>query len=234
VKPTPIGVADRGWPGNAEVFSRGNLDKAADVTATGETGGGSVPASGGERISRAAYDLFTRQGVRDVGVDAVIAKAGAAKMTLYRNFPSKNDLILDFLRRRERIWTEQWLQHESRLRGERPQDQMLAIFDLFGEWFARPDFEGCVFLTTMMEINDHESQVFQASVEHLARIRAYLRELAEAAGVADPQRVARQWHILMKGSIMSAHEGDTEAASVARELGVMLLRSHGIPVDPAD
>jgi AcrR family transcriptional regulator len=203
------------------------------VTATGETGGGSVPTSGGERIGRAAYDLFTRQGVRDVGVDAVVAMAGAAKMTLYRNFPSKNDLILDFLRRRERIWTEQWLQHESRLRGERPQDQMLAIFDLFGEWFARPDFEGCVFLTTMMEINDHESQVFQASVEHLARIRAYLRELAEAAGVADPQRVARQWHILMKGSIMSAHEGDTEAASVARELGVMLLRSHGIPVDPA-
>jgi AcrR family transcriptional regulator len=202
------------------------------VTATGETGGGSVPTSGGERISRAAYDLFTRQGVRDVGVDAVIAKAGAAKMTLYRNFPSKNDLILDFLRRRERIWTEQWLQHESRLRGERPQDQMLAIFDLFGEWFARPDFEGCVFLTTMMEINDHESQVFQASVEHLARIRAYLRELAEAAGVADPQRVARQWHILMKGSIMSAHEGDTEAASVARELGMMLLRSHGIVVEP--
>src|SRR6195952_3288931 len=110
--------------------------------------------SGRERISRAAYELFSREGVRAVGVDAVIARAGTAKMTLYRNFPSKDDLILDFLRRRERLWTEEWLQRESRLRGERPQDQLLAIFDLFSEWFARPDFEGCAFLTTMMTVND--------------------------------------------------------------------------------
>jgi AcrR family transcriptional regulator len=152
-------------------------------------------------------------------------------MTLYRTFPSKDELILDFLRRRERLWTEGWLQHESRLRGERPQDQMLAIFDLFSEWFARPDFEGCAFLTTMMEVNDRESRVFLASVEHLANIRGYLRGLAEQAAVPDPERVARQWHVLMKGSIMAAHEGDSGAAGAAREMGVLLLRSHGLPVD---
>lgn len=184
--------------------------------------------SGGERISRAAYELFSRQGVRDVGVDAIIAKAGAAKMTLYRNFPSKDDLILDFLNRRERLWTQGWLQHESRTRGARPQDQLLAIFDLFGEWFARPDFEGCAFLTTMMEITDHAHPVRRASVEYLAHIREYLAELATAAGVADPVLFARQWHVLMKGSIMAAHEGDAEAAGAARALGVLLLRSHGI------
>ena len=61
--------------------------------------------SGRERISRAAYELFSRDGVRAVGVDAVIARAGTAKMTLYRNFPSKDDLIVDFLRRREELWT---------------------------------------------------------------------------------------------------------------------------------
>ena len=61
--------------------------------------------SGRERISRAAYDLFSREGVRAVGVDAVIARAGTAKMTLYRNFPSKDDLIIEFLRRREELWT---------------------------------------------------------------------------------------------------------------------------------
>jgi AcrR family transcriptional regulator len=187
--------------------------------------------SGAERIRRAAYELFSRQGVKDVGVDAVIARAGTAKMTLYRHFPSKDELILDFLRRRERLWTEQWLQHESRLRGERPQDQMLAIFDLFSEWFARPDFEGCAFLTTMMEVNQPDHPVFQASVQHLARIRGYLRELAEAAGVPDPQQVARQWHVLMTGSIMAAHEGDAGAAAAAREMGVLLLRSHGVQVD---
>ena len=60
--------------------------------------------SGRERISRAAYELFSREGVRAVGVDAVIARAGTAKMTLYRNFPSKDDLIIEFLRRREQLW----------------------------------------------------------------------------------------------------------------------------------
>lgn len=216
------------------VSSDGRRQGRREVTTTSGAGGRRGPETGSERISRAAYDLFTRQGVRDVGVDAVIAHAGTAKMTLYRNFPSKNDLILDFLARRERVWTEGWLEHESRHRGRRPQDQLLAIFDLFGEWFARPDFEGCVFLTTMMETNDPENVVFRASVGHLARIRDYLRTLAEATGVPDPTHFARQWHILMKGSIMSAHEGDLGAAAAARELGVLLLRSHGIPVDPAD
>ncbi len=198
------------------------------MTTTGESGSRRGPDSGGERIGRAAYELFSTQGVRDVGVDAVIARAGTAKMTLYRNFPSKDALILDFLRRREQLWTVGWLEHESRHRGARPQDQLLAIFDLFGEWFGRPDFEGCAFLTTMMEVNDAEHPVHVASIEHLARIRGYLRERAEAAGAPDPDRFARQWHILMKGSIMAAHEGDAVAAAVAREMGVLLLRSHGI------
>lgn len=169
--------------------------------------------------------------MKDVGVDAVVARAGTAKMTLHRNFPSKDDLILDFLRRRERLWTEGRLQHASRLRGERPQDQLLAILGLFSGWFDRPDFEGCPFLITMMEIDDATHPVLRASVEHLARIRGHLRELAEAAGVRDPQLVARQWHVLMKGSIMAAHEGDTGAAAAAREMGVLLLRSHGVAVD---
>jgi hypothetical protein len=68
-------------------------------------------------------------------------------------------------------------------------------------------------------------------VEHLENIRVYLRQLAEEAGVADVERFARQWHVLMKGSIMAAHEGDAAAASAARELGVLLLRSHGIAAD---
>jgi AcrR family transcriptional regulator len=205
--------------------------RQGEVTTTSGSGVRRSPESGGERIRRAAYELFSTRGVKDVGIDAVIARAGTAKMTLYRTFPSKDELILDFLRRREELWTEGWLQHESRLRGKRPQDQMLAIFDLFSEWFARPDFEGCAFLTTMMEVNDRENPVFRASVEHLANIRGYLRGLAEAAGVPDPERVARQWHVLMKGSIMAAHEGDSGAAAAAREMGVLLLRSHGVPVD---
>jgi AcrR family transcriptional regulator len=183
-------------------------------------------ASGRERLNQAAYELFSREGVRTVGVDAVIARAGTAKMTLYRNFPSKDDLILEFLRRREQIWTREWLEAESLRRGGTPRDQLLAIFDVFGEWFSRPDFEGCSFLTTMIEINDSEHPVHKAAVEHLANIRGYIERLAAEAGIRDVGSFARKWHILMKGSIMAAHEGDKAAAACAREMGELLLREY--------
>ena len=77
------------------------------------------PESGRERVMRAAYELFSRQGTRTVGVDAVISEAGVAKMTLYRNFASKDDLILAFLERRETLWTMGWVRAESQRRGER-------------------------------------------------------------------------------------------------------------------
>ena len=185
------------------------------------------PESGRERLSRAAYELFSREGTRSVGVDAVIARAGTAKMTLYRNFPSKDDLILDFLRRREQLWTLGWLEAESQRRGETPRDQLLAIFDVFSEWFSQPDFEGCSFLTTMIEINDRGHPVHQAAVVHLANIRSYIERLAAEAGIRDTDSFARKWHILMKGSIMAAHEGDAAAAGRARELGELLLAQHG-------
>lgn len=185
--------------------------------------------SGRERVSRAAYELFSREGVRAVGVDAVIARAGTAKMTLYRNFPSKNDLILDFLRRREQLWTHGWLEAESRRRGETPREQLLAIFDVFSEWFNRPDFEGCSFLTTMIEINDKEHPVNQAAIGHLANIRDYIQGLAAEAGIRDTDSFARKWHILMKGSIMAAHEGDIAAAARGREVGELLLKEYGCP-----
>jgi AcrR family transcriptional regulator len=183
--------------------------------------------SGRERVSRAAYELFSRDGVQAVGVDAVIARAGTAKMTLYRNFPSKNDLILDFLRRREQLWTHEWLETESQRRGESPREQLLAIFDVFSEWFSRPDFEGCSFLTTMIEVSNSDHPVHQAAVAHLANIRCYIERLAAEAGIRDTDSFARQWHILMKGSIMAAHEGDKAAAARAREVGELLLKEHG-------
>src|ERR1700685_1102577 len=183
--------------------------------------------SGRERVSRAAYELFSRDGTQAVGVDAVIARAGTAKMTLYRNFPSKDDLILDFLRRREQLWTREWLEAESRRRGETPRDQLLAIFDVFSEWFSRAEFEGCSFLTTMIEVNDRDHPVHQAAVVHLANIRSYIETLAGEAGIRDADSFARKWHILMKGSILAAHEGDTAAADRAREMRELLLAEHG-------
>jgi len=198
---------------------------------TSHTNNDGHSSSGRERISQAAYELFSRDGTQSVGIDAVIAHAGAAKMTLYRNFRSKDELILDFLRRREQLWTRDWLKAEAQKRGHTPQARLLAIFEVFGEWFADPDFDGCAFLTTMVEIKDPESPVRQASVQHLANIREFIKALAAEAGIADTDAFARQWHILMKGSIMAAHEGDLAAARRARGLGVLLLRSHGLDVE---
>ncbi len=188
--------------------------------------------SGRERVSRAAYELFSREGVRAVGVDAVISRAGTAKMTLYRNFPSKDDLILDFLRRREQLWTQDWLEAESQRRGQTPRGQLLAIFDVFSEWFSQPDFEGCAFLTTMIEVGDREHPVHRAAVGHLANIRGYIERLAAECGIVDVDSFARKWHILMKGAIMAAHEGDTRAAARSRELGELLLREQGCLTRP--
>jgi len=191
---------------------------------------GSAPErpSARERILETAYELFSRHGTRAVGVDRIIAECGIAKMTLYRNFRSKDELILAFLERRDEQWTRAWLQAEAQRRGETPAQQLLAIFDTFEGWFAREDFEGCSFINVMLEVADCDNAVRQASVRHLADIRAFVAGLAEKAGIGDPDGFARQWHILMKGSIVSAAEGDLQAASRAKQLGTLLLEHHGV------
>jgi len=185
------------------------------------------PADARERILKTAYELFSRHGIRAVGVDTVIARSGVAKMTLYRHYPSKDKLALAFLRRREELWTRAWLQTEVERRASAPRERLLAIFDVFDKWFRRADFEGCSFINVLLEIDDRAHPVRSATVHHLEVIRSFLRELATAAGIRSPESFARQWHILMKGSIMAAHEGDAEAAARAREVGELLLRESG-------
>lgn len=181
-----------------------------------------------DRVVNAAYDRFSRSGTRAVGVDTVIADAGVAKMTLYRNFASKDDLIIAFLQRREEVWTFDWLRTEVLARATTPKARLLAVFDVFGDWFRRTDFEGCSFISVLLEHPSADSRVHEAAVRHLENIRMFIGELATAAGIADADAFARQWHILMKGAIISAQEGDDAAASRAREMGVLLLGSRGV------
>jgi AcrR family transcriptional regulator len=176
------------------------------------------------RILEAAYELFARHGIRAVGIDAIIQRSGVARMTLYRNFGSKDELVLAFLERREQRWTKDWLQHEAERRAADPGERLLAIFDVFDEWFQRDDFEGCSFINVLLETTDPASPVRSASADQLARIRAYVAGLAREAGVADPEPLAHKWHILMKGSIVAAGEGDHEAARRAREVAALVLR----------
>ena len=73
-----------------------------------------------ERIVSTAYALFTRRGVRAVGIDEIISQSGVAKATMYRHFPTKNDLVLAVLQRREQLWTFDLVERQSRLRGSTP------------------------------------------------------------------------------------------------------------------
>ena len=133
------------------------------------------------RILDSAYSLFSRRGIRDVGIDEVIDRAGVAKATLYRHFHSKDDLVLAFLEQREQLWTKEWVEAEARERGKTPEEQLLAIFDAFDGWFRRDDFEACSFINVMLEMGP-EHPTTRASIHHLENIRSIVQTLAEASG----------------------------------------------------
>src|SRR5436190_20919585 len=177
------------------------------------------------RILDSAYDLFSHRGIRDVGIDEVIERAAVAKATLYRHFKTKDDLVLAFLERREQLWTLGFVEAEAHRRGAAPEEQLLAIFDVFDEWFHRDDFEACSFINVLLEMGAAHP-TGRASIVHLENIRGVVRALASEAGLKDVDAFARSWHILMKGSIVSAAEGDADAAKRAKALARLLIEQH--------
>jgi AcrR family transcriptional regulator len=175
-----------------------------------------------ERILRTAYELFSLRGIRNVGVDEIIDRAGVAKATLYRHYPTKDDLALAFLERREQRWTREMVEAEARRRGSTPEEQLLAIFDVFDEWFRQDDFETCSFMKVLLEMgSDHA--LGRASIGYIENIRSVIARLATEADIREPDDFAHSWQILMKGSIVSATEGDKEAARRAKAMARILL-----------
>jgi hypothetical protein len=134
--------------------------------------------------------------------------------------------VLAFLEQREQLWTYGWVEKEARQRGGTPEEQLLAIFDVFDEWFRSDDFEGCSFINTLLEFRGPEHPVGRASADYLENIRSVVRNLALAAGLRDADDFALSWHILMKGSIVQAAEGDRDAAKRAQVLGALLIERH--------
>ena len=184
-----------------------------------------VGSSARERILDAAYELFSRRGIRAVGVNEVIERAGVATATLYRHFPSKDELVLAFLHLREQRWTKDFVEAGAMRRGSNPEERLLAIFDVLDEWFHRDDFEAGSFIKVLLELGpDHPAG--GASVRHLEQIRAIVRRLAEEAGLRDTDSFAHSWHILMEGSIVVAAEGDTEAARRGKSMARLLIEEH--------
>jgi AcrR family transcriptional regulator len=179
-----------------------------------------------QRILDTAYELFSHRGIRAVGVEEVISRADVAKATLYRHFPSKDDLVLAFLEQREDLWTRQLVEAGARERGTTAEERLLAIFDVFHDWFQQDDFEGCSFINVLLETADREHPVGKASAQHLENIRTIVRTLAEEADLRDPEAFALSWHLLMKGAIVQAAEGDRLAAQRAKTIARLVLEQH--------
>lgn len=190
------------------------------------------------RIVDSAYELFSHEGVRAIGIDRVVEAAGVAKMTLYRHFPSKDDLVLAFLQERERRWTRDWLEQTieefAPSRPERP----LALFDALDEWFHRPDYEGCSFVRTLHEVPS--GPVREETIRQLGLVRKLLETHAGEAGVEHPEEFSFKMQALMIGAMVLALRGDLEAARRGREVAGVLLEeglaragAYGGPTAPA-
>jgi AcrR family transcriptional regulator len=177
------------------------------------------------RILDAAYDLFSREGINAVGIDRIIAAAPVAKATLYHHFASKEDLVCAFLDLRGKRWTADWLAAEIERRAADGEARAIAVFDALDEWINRPDFEGCSFINTLIEIGNRGGPIHKTTVRHLDSIRAMMEGYAREAGAANPRETAFQLQILMMGAIVSAGRGDGQAARRARTLAELLIHS---------
>ena len=170
-----------------------------------------------ERLLETAYELFSNRGVRDVGVDELVERAGVAKATLYRHFSSKDELILAFLRLREERWTMGWLEESVQERAGTPEEQLLAIFDLFDEWFRELEYGGCPFVKILLEMGPGHP-VGAACVEHFERLHDFMTRLAAEADFRDPAELALSLQLLLCGSIIHATAGFQGAARRAKAM----------------
>jgi AcrR family transcriptional regulator len=184
-------------------------------------------ATAKEKIDRTAYALFTRHGIRAVGVDTIVARSGVGKMTLYRHYASKDALALAFLERRFAVFSRRWQSAVEAL-GLPPREALLAVFDVLEQWYRSPDYTGCPVVKAVLESRSGDP-VHAGALRYFSSVRGFLQKLAAQAGVRDPDALAAQWHILIWGSIIGARAKDPDAARRAKELAAALLAQESRP-----
>ena len=147
-----------------------------------------------ERLINAAYDLFSKDGVSQVGIDTILAKSDCAKASLYSNFKTKVELAIAFLDKREAVWTRGWLESEIKRRAKTPEGRLLAIFDVFDGWFHKKSFEGCSFINVLLESrnsNPPPRHVFGSLMS--GKTSAGSRGSNAPAGIIDSSPVVVPW-----------------------------------------
>lgn len=180
-----------------------------------------VPAA--DRILRAASEMFYREGIRAVGVDAIAAGADVTKKSLYDNFGSKDALVAAYLRARDERWRG-WLVDFVDQRGGTPKERLLSTFDALEGWIEKENFRGCGFVNAAAELPHDGHPARDVVMDQKSWLRGYLMQLASEGGAADPGRLAEQLVILHEGAnVANSLDISAEAAQRAREIAWLLV-----------
>jgi AcrR family transcriptional regulator len=161
-----------------------------------------------ERILRTAHDLFYRDGIRATGIDRVIAESGVAKVTFYRQFPSKDDLVLAYLDFRHERWMAWFIDALARHGGH-----VGAIAPALAEWFHSGDYRGCAFLNSVGELAPALPAVLDAARRHKQDMTAAVARLMRPA--PGRARLARALALAIDGAIVQAQYLASPDAAVA-------------------
>ena len=155
-----------------------------------------------ERILQAARELFYRDGIRAVGVDAIAAAAGTNKMTLYRNFASKDELVAAYLTelaaQGEALWDEAARAHPGDARA-----QLRWLLRRVSQFAAASTGRGCALANAAVELGDRDHPASKIVEAHKRDQRERLVALCREAGYLHPERLADEIFLLVEGARVS-------------------------------
>ena len=166
-----------------------------------------------ERIFETARELFYREGIRAVGVDEIVTRAGVTKPSLYRSFKSKDDLVAAVLRDVEVGFWSRFDAAEA-LHPNDPQAQVIAYFEGLSARSGGADYRGCALSNAAVEYPDRDNPGRQVSHEHKTLLRARLRAKAAAMGASEPALLGDAFMLLIEGVFTSSQmfDGDDKPA----------------------
>jgi AcrR family transcriptional regulator len=185
------------------------MTKASETKA----GGGSAR----ERVFAAAADLFYRKGVHAVGVEEVVREAGVAKISLYRSFASKDDLVLAYLEETSRTFLKAWDDAFDEYR-DKPREQLRAIMSYASGASEADGYRGCPFINFSAEFPAPEHPGRKVSAEIKQALRDRFLRLAEALQAPEPQRLADAWFLLFEGAYALSQTLGPRAGIAGRSL----------------
>jgi AcrR family transcriptional regulator len=176
-----------------------------------------------QRILETADRLFYQEGVRAVGIDRIIAEAGVAKMSLYKHFSSKDDLIVAVLKHREESVLA-FFRSAMERRSKKTKNPLRAFFAALKEWFEMPGFRGCAFQNAAVELADPAHPGTEFVRGHKQRFSEFLRGLVEETVGKAAVKIAAAVSILVEGAVVTAViQGKPDAADVARDAALKLV-----------